>query len=138
MKTRVAILLVLLLTVITTNAQKKGKKEDFEKMTPEQRTELHLKKMSLALDLTPSQANQIKPLLLKKASEYEKRKAMKKSCKKLTANERYTMKSKILDMQIAFKSEMKRILNEKQYEKFEKSINHKIKRGIRSKKNKHK
>lgn len=123
MKKVVAVLILALGFVITTQAQK-NKRADFEKLTPEQQTELAVKKMTLKLDLTQNQAEQIKPLLEKQLSNrkamHEKRKAMKKNGKKPTADERYAMKSTKLDKMIAFKAEMKRILNEKQYERFEK------------------
>lgn len=135
-------MLVLALGVITTSSAQKGKKEDRQKLTPEQRTELAVKKMTLKLDLTPSQANQIKPLLLKQTNERkamrEKRKEMKEKGTKLSSDERYALKSKKLDNMIAFKAEMKRILNEKQYEKFEKIANRKMKKGKKGKKGKHK
>lgn len=126
---KVVAIFVLALGFVTSIQAQKGKKGNFEKMTSEQRTELHLKKMTLALDLTSSQASQIKPLLLEKANKrkamHEKRKSLKESGKKPTADERYAIKSAKLDKMIAFKADMKRILNEKQYEKFEKMVAHK-------------
>lgn len=101
--------------------------------------------MTLKLDLSSEQAKQIKPLLLEQVRERkamkEKRKSLKSSNKKLTADERFAIKSALLDKKIAFKKEMKRILNEKQYEKFEKKINRKGKKmkkrkGKKGKKNK--
>lgn len=139
MKKIVAILVVALGLSTTTQAQK-GKKADFEKLTTEQKTELAVKKMTLKLDLTPSQASQVKPLIaqqvLDRKKMHEKRKSMKESGKKLSADERYAMKSAKLDKMIAFKGEMKRILNEKQYEKFEKMAArkaHKMKKRNRGK-----
>lgn len=139
MKKAVAILMVALGLTATAQAQK-GKKGNFEKLTPTQKTELAVKKMTLKLDLTPNQASQIKPLIAKKMEDkkvmFEKRKALKESGKKPTANERYAMKTAKLDKQIAFKKEMKRILNEKQYEKFEIISARKMKKGECRKKGK--
>lgn len=141
MKKVLAVLVLALGLTATTQAQK-GKKGDFEKLTVEQKTALAVKKMTLKLDLTPSQANKITPLLAEKIAErkamHEKRKALKKSDKKPTANERYAMQSARLDKQIAFKNDMKRILTEKQYEKFEKMATRKMHKMKKGKKRKHK
>ena len=83
--------------------------------------------MTLKLDLTTSQQGLIKPLLFDKISKkkvmFEKRKAIKKANKKqpkLSKSERFEKEAQLLDAKIAFKAKMKRILNEQQYEKFEK------------------
>lgn len=146
---KLAIVLVAVFAIsLTVKAQKKGKKS-FEKLTPEQKTALAIKKMTLKLDLTPNQVSQIKPLLAKRAEERKimkkKRKTLKENGKRLTKDERFELKSKKLDAMIAFKNELRQILNEKQFEKFEKITQrkikkmkkkmHKIKRG---KKRKHK
>lgn len=126
MKKIIALLVLAVGFTLTTQAQK-GKRGDFEKLTVAQQTELAVKKMTLKLDLTAAQQRKIKPLLAEKIAKrktmHEKRKAMKESGKerkKLSANERFAKKSQMLDAQIAFKADMKRILNEKQYERFEK------------------
>ncbi len=126
MKKIVALLVLAVGFTITTQAQT-GERGEHEKLTAEQQTELAVKKMTLKLDLTPAQQRQIKPLLAEKIAKrktmHAKRKAMKESGKKrekLSADERYAKKSKMLDAQIAFKADMKRILNEKQFERFEK------------------
>ena len=128
------LLTVLVLAVgftVTTQAQK-GDKGKPEQLTVEQQTELEVKKMTLKLDLTKAQQNQIKPLIAKKVAErkemWAKRKAMKESDSKPTSEERYAMKNKMLDKQIAYKTEMKRILNEQQYERFEKMTARKMNR----------
>lgn len=137
---KMAVLLVFILGIsLTTNAQR-GKKREFEKMTLAQKTELALKKMTLNLDLSPAQARKIKPLLLEKIKErkaiHTKRKALKKNNKKPSSNERYQMAMAQLDKKIEFKATMKSILNEKQYERFEKTMirkKNKLKRSKRKK-----
>lgn len=128
MKKIIAILVLAIGFTISTQAQR-SKKGDFEKLTTEQKTELAVKKMALKLDLTPAQQRQIKPLLAeriaKRKTMHAKRKAMKENGEKrekLSANERFEKQSKMLDRQIAFKADMKRILNDKQYERFEKMV----------------
>lgn len=137
---KVMIMLALTLGITLTTSAQRGKKENFEKMTVEQKTTLAVKKMTLKLDLTPNQVQQVKPLLLQKIQDrklmHEKRKAIKKSDKKLSANEQYKIANERLDKQIAFKASMKRILNEKQYEKFEKMAKRKMKKMKKNKRGK--
>lgn len=137
---KIVAILVLALGITSTVEAQKGKRENFEKLTLEQRTELRVKKMTLALDLTSNQASQIQPLLLEQAENRKamrtKRKALKESGKKLTANERYAIMSKKLDKQIAFKKKMKSILNDKQYERFEKMMARKMKKFKKGRKGK--
>ncbi|NDI98393.1 hypothetical protein GWA97_04845 [Flavobacterium sp. LaA7.5] len=94
-----------------------------ERLTPEQRVELQVKKMTLELDLNDKQQQEVKQLLTKKSKEREEaiaqHKAKKEKGEKLTADERYAMQSNRLDEQIEMKGEMKKILTPEQYEKFE-------------------
>lgn len=126
MKKIITVLVLALGFTLTTHAQK-GKHHNLEQFTTAQQTELTVKKMTLKLDLTTTQQGQIKPLLADKIAKrkvmHQKRKAMKEAGKKkgkLSANERFDREMKMLDAKIAFKANMKRILNEKQYERFEK------------------
>ncbi|WP_299162363.1 hypothetical protein [uncultured Tenacibaculum sp.] len=145
MKKIIALLVLAIGFTLTSQAQK-GKRGDFEKLTVAQQTELAVKKMTLKLDLTAAQQRRVKPLLAEKIAKrktmHEKRKAMKESGKKRekpSADERFAKKSKMLDAQIAFKADMKRILNEKQYERFEKMAarkKHKLKKKMKHRKHK--
>ncbi|QNM84479.1 hypothetical protein H9W90_09750 [Polaribacter pectinis] len=123
MKNLASILVLVFAFTLNTQAQKKRdhKRPEF---TVEQHTNLAVKKMTLALDLSEKQQNQIKPLIMAKASErkaaMEKRKASKETKKRSTSDEIYAAKSKMLDNQIAMKNRMKEILNKDQFEKFEK------------------
>ncbi|WP_133534738.1 hypothetical protein [Tenacibaculum caenipelagi] len=123
MKKLLTVLILAIGFTVTTHAQR-GDKGQHEQLTVEQQTELAVKKMTLKLDLTASQQNQLRPLIAKQIAERQemraKRKAMKNSDNKPTAEERYVMKNKMLDKQIAYKAKMKRILNKEQYERFEK------------------
>ncbi len=79
--------------------------------------------MTLDLDLNDKQQKDVKALLTAQHKKMEeakaKRQAAKTENKKPTSEERYAMKSKMLDEQIAFKADMKKILTEKQMEKWE-------------------
>ncbi|MGJ8745777.1 hypothetical protein [Polaribacter sp.] len=123
MRNLASILVLVFAFTLTTQAQKKrGDKQ--AKLTIEQQTTLTVKKMTLALDLSEKQQNEIKPLLMAKMSErkaaMEKRKAEKTKKERPTADEIYAMKNKQLDHQILMKNKMQDILDEAQFEKFEK------------------
>ncbi|MEX6627203.1 hypothetical protein [Tenacibaculum salmonis] len=126
MKKIITVLVLALGFTLTTQAQK-GKHHKLEQFTIEQQTTLAVKRMTLKLDLTTTQQRQIKPLLADKIAKrkvmHQKRKAMKDANKKhlkLSANKRFNKEIQMLDAKIAFKAEMKRILNKEQYERFEK------------------
>jgi len=97
--------------------------------------------MTLKLDLTEKQQRQIKPLLAQKIAAKKamhlKMKAKKATAKKLPTDERYQMMNNRLDKKIAFKKQMKRILNEEQFKKFKKTAARKSKKfkkkGMRKK-----
>ena len=98
--------------------------EEREPLSPEQRTELHVKRLTLELDLNDNQQKEIKKLLLAESKKREAFratvKAKKEEGKKPTKEERFAMQNQRLDNQIAMKREMKKILTPEQYEKFEK------------------
>ena len=123
MKKIASILVLVFCFTLTTQAQKK-RKEKRPQLSVEQHSELAIKKMTLALDLSTKQQNEIMPLLKAQATErkaaMEKRKEMRKNKTKPTADEMYAMKNKQLDNRIAFKNKMKDILNKDQFEKYEK------------------
>jgi protein CpxP len=132
MKKIASILILVFAFTLTAEAQKK-RKERKPQFTVEQHTELAVKKMTLSLDLSKKQQNQIKPLISAQATEKKavilKRKEYKENKKKPTADEVYTMKTKQLDNQIAFKGKIKNILNKEQFEKFEKMAKGRKMRG---------
>jgi hypothetical protein len=125
MKKIASIVLLVFAFTLTAQTQKGKKKRRAEKLSTEQQTILAVKKMTLALDLTTSQQNQLKPLISKKISDrkaqYKQMKATQKERKKLSANERFAKANERLDAQIAMKRTMKNILNKEQFEKFEKT-----------------
>jgi protein CpxP len=138
MKNLAPILVLIFAFTLTAIAQKKRDHQRWQ-FTIEQQTELTLKKMTMALDLSAQQQLQIKPLILAKILEKEtfvaKKKEAKKKYKKPTSNAIYALKIRSLNQQIAMRKSMKNILNTAQFEKFEKM--HK-KRMIKKKKMKKK
>jgi protein CpxP len=123
MKNLAPILVLVFAFTLTTIAQKKRDHQRWQ-FTIEQQTELTVKKMTLALDLSAQQQLKIKPLILAKMLEKEafvvKKKEDKKKYEKPISNTIYALKIKSLDQQIAMRKSMKNILNTAQFEKFEK------------------
>ncbi|MEQ8418375.1 MAG: hypothetical protein RIB64_00110 [Arenibacter algicola] len=124
------VVLIVLMAGITAMAQKpereRGHRGDMKDMSPEQIATLQTKQMTLALDLSDAQQKEIQSINLenavKRSEKMDEMKARKESgeAKKLTSEERYAMKTAMLDHQIAQKEKMKKILNKEQYEKWEK------------------
>lgn len=101
---KVFIALVLLVGMTSLAQEKKARSEraQMEHMTSEQRNELHLKKMTLDLDLTAIQQKEISKIIAeqgtKKEARMTKRKANKDGTRKqLTADEKFAKKSRMLD-----------------------------------------
>ncbi len=115
-------LLLLGTTIVAQEKHREHKRNEMEQFTPEQRSELQLKKLTLELDLNESQQKEIKAFIADKNTKMEAHKtamkAMKEKGTKPTSDERFAMKSKMLDEQIATKKRMQKILNEKQFEKW--------------------
>ena len=132
MKKIASILILVFAFTFSTQAQK-NRNEKSPQLSIEQHAVLAVKKMTLALDLSKKQQNELKPLLRAQGAEkkaaMQKRKEARKN--KPTADEIFAMKNKQLDSQIAFKSKMKDILNKEQFDKFEK-----MKKGRKMKGNK--
>ena len=99
------------------NAERKeNRKEMKANLTPEQRADLKTKKMTLALDLTASQQQKVKQLILKAENERPDR---PENWKEMTDTQKYEAKSAMIDRRIAMKKEMKQILTEEQMTKWE-------------------
>lgn len=105
---------------------KKSRRESLEQLTPEQRNELQVKKMTLDLDLTASQQKEMAALIKEESAKRDAKKAEMKANaatkKELTTAEKFELRSKMMDAQIEHKAKMKKILNKEQYEKWETSL----------------
>ncbi len=119
------IVLALLIVGITIIAQERNRKHQADKMeqfTPEQQSQLMLKKMTLELDLNETQQKEmtsfISDKMAKKETHKAEIKAMKEKGVKPTNDQRFAMQMKMLDEQIASKKRMEKILNAKQFEKW--------------------
>lgn len=118
------ILALALVVGLTTFAQeKRGKKGEREKMTPEQQVELQVKKMKLDLDLNDKQTVEIQKIVSKQVEKREAKRAEMQTRKtegqKPSKDELFKTRSAMLDEQIAHKAEMKKILTAEQYTKWE-------------------
>ena len=125
---------VVMMISITSFAQEANSKETLskggtEQLTVEQRTQLHVKELALQLDLNESQQKEMTKLLAEKEVKREALRTAMKQRKaagtKLTVDERFEWKNKMLDEKIATKKEIKKILNKEQFEKWEKMNHHK-------------
>lgn len=123
----------LLFVGMTGFAQERKKihsdKAGMEQLTPEQRNQLHLKKMTLDLDLNATQQKEISKIIAEQSSNREaaiaERKALREANKKMSSDERFARKNKMLDEKIAMKERMKKILTPEQMKKWEEMQEHK-------------
>ena len=116
-------LILAIALVATTLTFAQDRKQGREKLTPEQQTELQVKRMTLELDLDEKQQKEIKTILVEQSKKRETKlaemKAKKEKGEKPTADERFAMKNEMLDNQIAMKARMKKILKPEQFTKWE-------------------
>ena len=130
---KVVFILVAFISIQTfSQKERTHKKSD---LTPEQMATLRAKQMTLDLDLNEKQQEQVMAFTLKNVEELKK---MKGERKELSEQEKYELKNKMLDNQIAVKKEMKNILNEEQYEKWQKMRNQRAKKMKQKKMQHHK
>lgn len=127
--------ILALMMVVGMGASAQHGREKHTQFTPEQRAELQAKRMTLALDLNEKQQIDLQKVFTdrnKKAEQFKSQmKANKEAGKKLTNDEKFAMKNRMLDEKIAMKGEMKKILNADQYTKWEnmkKQQKHKFKK----------
>lgn len=119
-------IIAMLVIGLTTFAQeRKGTKNraTAEKMSPEQRTEKHLKKLTTELNLNTVQSEQLKQLMMEQATKREAYKAKREEIKanqvKPSKEERQAFKKNRLEEKEAMESKMKTILTPEQYEKWQ-------------------
>ncbi|MDN3493813.1 hypothetical protein [Winogradskyella bathintestinalis] len=111
-------------------------------MTPTEIADLKSKQLTLKLDLNDEQQKKVHQLILNGAEDKQSLRQDNKTekddtRKKPSKDEMLKMKSQKLDMQIEMKREMKKILTEEQFAKFEKMQPRKQKRrDLRHKTNK--
>lgn len=134
---------IALLTLNATAQDKKIKKGQLNDLSAEEVATLKTKKLTLHLDLTESQQEKVKTIVLEEAKYKENQRAVHKkkkkdeTSKKLSKEDRYAMANERLDRQIEMKKQMKAVLNAEQYKKWEASLskkNQKKRKALRGKK----
>jgi hypothetical protein len=115
-------LLIVGTTMIAQERSRKHQGNEMEQFSPQQKSQLMLKKMTLELDLNDSQQKEMSSIISDKIAKMESHKAEMKAMKekgvKPTNDERFAMHMKMLDEQIATKKRMEKILNAKQFDKW--------------------
>ncbi len=100
-------------------------KVEKSRLTPEQRSELQVKKLTLDLGLNEQQKKELKTIFVeqntKRDAAMQQRRAMKDKNEKLSADERFKLQGQILDQQIAMKERVKKVLTPEQFAKWESS-----------------
>lgn len=119
------ILIILLLSFSVSIYGQNGKnyKSLAKDFTPEQQAILKTKKMALELDLNDTQQSQMLELHKKWAIERDKnREAFKgQNAEEMTATDKFNRMNKMLDMKLASQKQVKKILNDDQYETWKKT-----------------
>lgn len=141
MKKLIGILALVLVFSLSANAQKQRKGQRIGQKTefsPEQMATLQAKKMTLHLDLNESQQELVYTLLkeqaIEKKANMEEMKKRKEAGEKPTVNEKFKFMEARLDKQIVYKAEMKKILNNDQFIKWEKFQALKMRNGKKDRK----
>ena len=111
--------LAISLSSLAQDRKERHSKGAMEQMTPEQRNQLHLKKMILELDLNTKQQEQVGKIMADQMAKREAIKAERKAKIEEAKANRFEMKNKMLDEQIEMKNKMKSILSVIQFSKWE-------------------
>ena len=123
---------------------KKNRADMIQNLSAEEIAELATKKMTLGLDLSEAQQTKVQTILLEEAT-FRKEKMKEREASRAEADaqkpskeEHLKMQNEKLDRQIEMKQQMKSILSDAQYTKWEaelseKKSNRKEKRGSKSK-----
>jgi hypothetical protein len=102
----------------------RGDVPQMPKFTAEQKKQLEVKKLTLALDLNSTQQKEMEKIISEQSAKREakmaERKALKASKKEMTADELFALENNRLDEQIAVKAKVKKVLSAEQFDKWEK------------------
>lgn len=115
------ILAIVMLVGLTTWAQEKeAPKFERAKLTPEQRVDLQVKRMTKDLDLNEKQITDLRALITKENEKREAKRAEMKEKKEMNAKNRAEAKAFMEKERASAEAEMKKILTPEQYAKWEK------------------
>jgi protein CpxP len=94
-----------------------------QNLTPEQRTELQIKKMTLDLELTEKQQKEMTAMLLEQHKKMDARREelrlKKQAADKEKEEERFNKQIDALDEEIALREKVKKVLSAEQYSKWQ-------------------
>ena len=111
--------LAISLSSLAQDRKERHSKGAMEQITPEQRNQLHLKKMILDLDLNAKQQEQVAAIMAEQTAKREAMKAERIAKMEEAKANRFEMKNRMLDEQIEMKNKMKSILSVIQFSKWE-------------------
>ena len=99
--------------------EKKPNNGQKEKMSPEQRSQAQLDKMTTELNLDAKQQEQIKPIIAEQTAKREAMRAerMAGNSKELTSQEREALKQKRMEEKAIMDNKLKSILSPEQFQK---------------------
>ena len=127
MKNGLLVLVMMISVGIMAQHPNRQKRDDFRErhhqksdFSPQQMAELKSKQMTLHLDLNDKQQKAVKKLVLSQAEMRQELIDQNKEGEKLSLDEMFEIKSKLLDEKIKAKNEMRSILTEEQFQKWEK------------------
>lgn len=124
--------ILVLIFVFTFSIQAQKKRGYKQQLTINQQTSLKVKQMTLVLDLSDKQQQQVTPLLRAeiafRQAAMEKRKEARVEKRRPTSDEIYLIKSQLLDNKITMKRSMKDILNTTQFKTFQKIYKQRMKK----------
>ncbi|MGB5263149.1 MAG: DUF4890 domain-containing protein [Lutimonas sp.] len=118
---KLTLLLAMVITTIGYAQHQDQRKEDFKKLNPEQQATLQTKQMALDLALNDSQQKSLMTLNQKQAEQrkvHMDKMAKLKDKGEVSSDDKFKMKNEMLDMQLAYQDNLKKILNEEQFKKW--------------------
>jgi len=126
-KVFVMMLLAVGLTAVAQEKNPSVNRGEMEKLSPEQRNELRLKKLTMELNLNDNQQKEIGKIIAEQSAKREamlaERKANKEKGIKPSADERFARESKKLDEEKAMQDKLRKILTPDQYKKWDEMRN---------------
>ncbi|TRX40039.1 Spy/CpxP family protein refolding chaperone [Flavobacterium restrictum] len=121
-KVLIAALLLVGLNSFAQERNDKPNRDEMEKLTPEQRNEKRLKKLTADLDLNTKQQEQVSKIItqqgLKREAMKAKREDFKANQEKPSPEERADFKKQMMDEKTAMDAQMKAILTPEQFAKW--------------------
>ncbi|WP_194851262.1 hypothetical protein [Nonlabens antarcticus] len=128
--------IVFMLAIFTAQGQQKNERNNNRKelasnLSPEAMASIRAKKMTLSLDLTDRQEEQIFNLIREHRTIRQNNKISQEDFQSMTTDQKVAHREKRMDANIATKRSLKKILTNDQYEGFQKAAKNKKNRRHR-------